>query len=496
MSLTLSGCFLKDIIFPGGSITPEVVSLTKTKLKYTYQDLSNNHRYAVDSTPLSGNPKLLIVPIWFTNSNKYISSSYKERVRDDIRKSYLGTDEETGWKSVSSFYYEESKGKLNLDGVVTDWYECGLSSTKFYSEQNGGVRTMNLVSEVVDWYKSAYNDPTMESFDADENGYIDGVILIYGAPDYGSLSTSSDSSNMWAYCYWLQRPRGTPTNPVPNSFFWASYDFMYGPTNKVGDYAAGDTSHCALDTHTYIHEMGHVLGLDDYYDYSGKYKPAGAFSMQDYNVGGHDPYSVMAFGWADPYVPTETCSISIKPFQDSHDIILLSPNFGSKSPFDEYLLLEFYTPTGLNKFDTDYHYTTYYPQGPKISGIRLWHVDGRLLRDGQIVTDIIQGGYHQHVMSNTYYMGSDMQDYYSPLGEEYCDYNLLQLIRNNTKATYKPTSYLTGADLFTKGDKFTMSKYSGQFVNGSKLNSRYTLGWSFKVDSISSEEAVITVTRG
>ena len=42
----------------------------------------------------------------------------------------------------------------------------------------------------------------------------------------------------------------------------------------------------------------------------------------------------MAFGWSDPYIPTETCEITINDFQSSHDLILLTPNsFNSISLF-------------------------------------------------------------------------------------------------------------------------------------------------------------------
>ena len=58
--------------------------------------------------------------------------------------------------------------------------------------------------------------------------------------------------------------------------------------------------------------------------YSQK-NPSGCFSMQDYNVGGHDPYSMMALGWVKPYIPTDSCEIKIKPFQTNHDLILLTP---------------------------------------------------------------------------------------------------------------------------------------------------------------------------
>ncbi len=502
-SVSLSGCSFFSSLF-GGNKTP--IELAPTELQDTYNDYMNNNFYVIDGCPTSGNPKLLVVPIWFTDSYKYIPEAQKEKVRNDIEKCYFGSDSDVGWKSVKTYYQQLSNGKLNLTGVVSDWYEYSESSQYFYTPSQGGERTTALVTEAVNHYKTSSGVTDLSSFDSDQNGYLDGVILIYASPDYGTLDKTNpdqNKSNMWAYCYWLQNPKGTPASPVPNTFFWASYDFIYGSNTKVGDYYAGDTRYCALDTHTFIHEMGHVLGLEDYYDYSEQYLPAGSFSMQDYNVGSHDPYSAMALGWANPMIPKESCTLALRPFQESHELILLSSRPSSVvSPFDEYILLEYYTATGLNAFDVEHPYLDQYPSGSKEVGIRLWHVDARLLEAKSraedervsIVSKIRSGYYYTHAMSNTYYKDGNA-DYCSLLGPDYYDYNILQLISSNNIKTYKNTYAFSRSDLFTKGMSFKMSTLRKQFVNGDRMNDNSSLGWTFKVDKLTGEQAVITFTR-
>ena len=495
-SLSLSGC---SFLFNKNA---NPVNLDPTRFEKTYNDYMNHNFYQLDGTPLNGSPKLLVVPVWFTNSNTYIPETQKEKVREDINKCYFGTDKDVGWKSVKSYYYELSQKRLNLSGSVASWYECGKSANYFYSEDQGNKNTVELVKEIGAYYKTQMTAEQYREYDSDNNGYLDGVILIYGAPDYGALK-NNNASNLWAYCFWTQVERGTIDNPVPNAFFWASYDFIYGDNTKVGNYASGDTSHCSLDTHTFIHEMGHMLGLEDYYDYSNQYIPSGGFSMQDYNVGSHDPYSVMAFGWANPMIPKESCTLRLRSFQETHDLILLTNHSSISSPFDEYLLLELYTPSGLNSFDTNYKYANAYPTGPKIPGIRLWHVDARLLKietrsdDARVsfAYDIDSRYFYRHAMSNTYYSEEHL-DYVSPLGKEYADYNILQLIRNSSKETYHPEYALSEYDLFTNGDTFKIKTFKGQFVNGEKLNDGSSLGWSFKVNKLNSSEAIVTVTKG
>lgn len=496
----------------------EGASVEPTSMAFDYGDLQANSFYSnMDACPTHGQPKLLIIPVWFTDSDTYIKAANKDNVRSDIAAAYLGSSSDTGWESVASFYEKESAGRVQLTGTVSDWYECNKASTYYYQEsddEDEAGKVPTLVDSAVDWYFKNHKSESRKDYDTDGNGYLDGVMLIYGAPDYGSMPVGDpyepDNDNMWAYCFWTGE-NSNKTTPNPNVFFWASYDFMYDSStarSRTGksNYGGGNCSHCVIDSHTFTHEMGHVFGADDYYDYSSQYCPAGGFSMQDMNVGGHDPYTAMAYGWADPFIPTESCQIDLHPFQSTKELILLTPSWNAyDSPFDEYLLLELYTPTGLNKFDSDYVYQNGYPQGPKQAGIRLWHVDARLAHyigndrfDSNLTSNVALDSVG-HAMSNTYYKSPDStysNNYISILGKSYADYNILQLIRDSSNATYKPgySDYLTANYLFVNNESFSMSKYAGQFKNSGKLNSNQNLGWSFSVSiSGTGEGAVATI---
>ena len=379
---------------------------------------------------------------------------------------------------------------------------------------NGNSRTISLVTTVSNWYFNTYN-PTAnrKDFDKDGDGYLDGIMLIYGAPD--NQAGNNNYENLWAYCYWVQNSSAQNVNsPGANAFFWASYDFMYGSntvyarTGIANGPSGGDTRNCTIDTHTYIHEMGHMFGLDDYYDYSGQYKPGGSFSMQDFNVAGHDPYSSFALGWGKAYIPTKSMTINLKPFATTGEMILLSPGFNQYgSPFDEYILLEYYTPTGLNQFDTTYKYGgnySQYPRGSQELGIRVWHVDARLFYYNSSYSGAFtmttnpntRNHKVQVAMTNTYSGGSSSsQDYLSALGNGYYDYNLLQLIRNSTTIDYKPTDDFDTNELFRMNSSFNMTTYKKQFYKSGKLNKNVDLGFSFTVDNTTADYATITVTK-
>ena len=484
LTISMSGCFF----FRKTNLT----ELDKANVTYSYKDYTARNVFDIDSTPLTGSPKLLVIPVWFTDSSEYVNNKYQ--VREDIEDAYFGSPETTGWNSVSSYYQTLSNGKVNITGTVADWYECGQSASYYaYSE----TTTVQLVKDATNYYFSHTND-SRRDYDYDGNGYLDGVMLIYAAPDYQSYAIGS---NLWAYCYWVQTLSPNVNNPQPNTFFWASYDFMYG--NGDGEkYHNGETSHSRIDTHTFIHEMGHAFGLQDYYDYSSQTSPAGGFSMQDYNVGSHDPYSALALGWADALIPTESCTVKLSSFQDSHQVILLKNSSFNGSPFDEYLLLEYYTPTGLNQFDTKYGYKFGYPRGVDSVGVRLWHIDARLIRITDVnnastykVTNTFEDGYgYYHAFSNTRYSSSSA-DHASPLGPSYSSHNILYLVRNSKTMTYSTSKAFNKDDLFKKGDSFDASTFKKQFPKGTKFDNGEEINWSFSVKKTTSNEVIIKLTK-
>ena len=475
-----------------------------------YKHFSHNNAYGSCATPSTGTAKLLVIPIWFADSSNYIAEANKETIRNDIQTAYFGTNEETGWRSVKTFYEEESLGAITLEGTVSDWYVESRSASSFGSENTGMNNTYALVSTVSDWYFQ--NNPTEKrtDYDRDKDGYLDGVMLIYAYPDYSQLNYNSSYGNLWAYCYWYTEDSANVTKPMPNQYFWASYDFMFSSSaaqehTGKSTKASGDTRYCTIDAHTYIHEMGHMFGLDDYYDYSGSYSPAGAFSMQDHNVGSHDAFSILSLGWGKAYIPTETTTIELKPLTKSGEMILLTPSWNQyNSAFDEYLLLEYYTPDGVNAFDCAHTYSGSV-KGSSSSGIRLWHVDARLVyynsqnvSASNITTNPNYSCRYgvQLAMSNTYNKNGVNQGYLSPLGSSYYNYNLLQLIHNNKSMTSSATNTnFSSSSLFGANSSFSMSQYGKQFYNNGKLNSKTDLGFTFEVNSLNSEYASITVTK-
>jgi len=450
---------------------PGTIEAVEKNLTYNNKDIFNNSYYSnVDCMPSTGNVNFLVIPVLFTN----ISISDKATLKSKIQTVYFGTQQETGWHSVKTYYETESNNQLQITGTVSDWYQSSYKSTL------GDEDVLDLADDAVNWYKTTYSTNCKE-FDSDGNGIIDYLALIYGAPH--------DGSTLWAYTAYTYTKTGVKESPVANPFVFASYDFM-----------ATDKRYCSYDAHTYIHETGHMLGLEDYYNYDSRssYNAAGRFSMQDYNIGAHDPFSKLSLGWCKPtlFNGYGTTSVELTPCSEGGNCIILSNKSANDfvSPFDEYLLLEYYTPTGLNAFDCSHSYDKTYPTGPLTSGIRLWHVDGRLLKNYNgltvnLVTNPVSGSRYKFAMSNS------TDSSHGSLVEEFRNYKLLHLLQAGGVNTYKMGNSLSSSDLFKSGNSFNMNSYKNFFVNTGKLNSGDDLDISFTVTSLTNSKATIEITR-
>ena len=465
------------------------------KVEYTYRGVTKGHTYVVHSQPegsyqktnlnrnyqsvwrqagfttmpYKGDAAALVIPIWFTDSSNFINIekidenglNQKQQIIQDLELTTFGENDEVPWRSLKTYYREESYGALNIVGKVSDWYEVNKASTD-YTYQDTSINA--LAASAVNWYFA--NNPSESRSDYDKNGdnKIDTLILYYGTNYHCFRDNGQPQSSNW-----LRRTNTTGDSYISN-YAWMSYATIYDidglKTTMTGQLDAGDLSRLnGLETRTMIHEIGHALGLSDYYDKTMTSEPVGVFNMQSSDTGGHDAYSVMAYGWAKPYVFSRNesnarteLSITINDFQSSGDMILLTPQWSeSNEAFDEYMLLELYTPTGLNRRDA----LRSDVDNAKVPGIRLWHVNAKL------------GSNYRHLYDNS---------------SNGANYDLLHLIRNDVNKDYRSLSRMNDADLFKEGESFDMNTFKSQFYNhDGKLDDGRNLGWKFEVTKITED---------
>lgn len=433
-----------------------------------------------------GSQNILVIPVNFTDYPCSALGGGCAGVKTKIQKTFFGASSDTGWESVASYYSKSSYGNLTLTGTVTDWFTLDKTTTELSETTGYGDQTYYVLRAAVAWYKTQ-SASNLTSFDKNSDGYIDAVWMVYSAPN--SFNDSSLDGNLyWAYTFWDYMQDANYTSPVANVYGWASYDFMYDGYGTS-----------LVDCHTYVHEMGHILGLDDYYSYtSGDWGAAGALDMMDYNVLDHNAYSKMAMEWTYPYVIDGTKSstdITLNPFESSGDCVIIN-NSWNGSAMDEYLLLEFYTPTGLNYKDSR---SGGYPgnglQGFTIPGIKIYHIDSRMGRVNWSTAEFISFTNSIDISSGSYYTDMVVSN-----SEEYStanpNFKLVHLLESGGTNTFKNSmATATNGTLFTAGETFTPSTFSSFFVNSGKFDDNSAIGYSITINSVSATSASISINR-
>ena len=295
--------------------------------------------------PAIGNPKVLVVPIEFSD---YVYPNPSVAV-ENIHQAFNGSAS-TSFQSLKSFYQTSSFEKLHIEGVVTQPFRTRYQAS-YYENLNSLDPNTVIIDEFMDTLNQTYD---FSEFDLNEDGKLDGLYMIYQHP------AGNWNSFWWAYLY-SYFGNQSYDGVMPKSYVWMPYEFLV--VNNQ------------LDTGTLIHETGHKLGLEDYYDYaindgSGNEYGLGGADLMDASVGDHNPFSKMLLGWIDPLVVTEDMDMSLLPYISSGQALLITDHW-QNTLFDEYIIAMYYTPTGFYQGFDDFYFDGR-------SGMVLYHVDARL----------------------------------------------------------------------------------------------------------------------
>lgn len=540
----LTGCeiFGGDHIYDGGATltlksssssstinsgSENVISPNQVTLELGFKDLQDRNPYsnAVSYIPSTGNSKLLILPIEIPGYE--FSFAEKSATKTDLEKVFFGDASDTYWESVSSYYEESSYNQLHLEGTVLDWFSASDVGYHTANSIRDTEDICTIIAAALDYYSVA-GDYNLDDYDSDNDGFIDGIWVIYSAPDFQTNEEVFNSSNLssdvyWAYTAWNVLDNYSPYNSSLDFsvFGFASIYFSYHEISR--GFSFTNTLVKELDAHTYVHETGHMFGLNDYYNYdtSAHTAPTGFADMMDLNIGDHNLYSKMLLGWVKPYIVIGDCDISLAYNTYKDSLVVLLPNRSKAlrqdsngnyifNPFSEYILIENYTNEGLNEYDSRYSYTN----GAKAisgSGFKVYHVDNRVyalmqysvnsslrLVEYDPTSTAQEDAYLLTFISNS--TGSQMGEkaFLESIGavcdDEINDYfNELTLIDEGNNYSYQisfyrrsGTSYqgiaASSSDLFKSGDAFSMSMYSDYFVNGN--DGKFNNGLSFNANVI------------
>lgn len=447
-----------------GFYSPDEVTIEKNITDYSYQSIYDWHY-----TPSTGKVPLLVIPVVIPGNEHRV----QKNTLDIIKTAFFGGDDELNFESLHSYYYKSSYGQLDFTGLVTDFYYPKRNSNSQYKKSTDlNINNLNgLVKESVDWAKDTY-DLNMADFDSDKDGTLDGVWIIYIR-----RVNPNDTSLYWAFTTTTSEV-GTGDNPCVNTYGWAGLDFL------TGDIYSEITPDDGCDGHVLIHETGHMLGLQDYYTYSSSnYSPLGRIDMMDNNAGDQNPYSKLLLGWIKPYVVTGNATITLKSDMSKDNVIVIpydskSYKFDSDGKlifnlFDEYIVIDYYSPNGLNEKD----YEAYKVQTVKDRGARVYHADARLVKltsdgndqydvelpnDPDSFVDDNEGKYYMFV-TNTESLNDSrpVESYF--LSDADNSWDEIRWISANKN---KLDSYSDNEGrLFKNGSTFSLEDYKEQFVS-------------------------------
>jgi M6 family metalloprotease-like protein len=510
---------MKDtmMVTVNAAATTSEIKTTSTASKYIYSDVDEST--SVHGLPSVGIQHMLVLPITISG---YESNATATNL--DTIKKVLGADpysdnstaeSVTGWESERSFYSKSSYGKLDLQFTVADWYACGMTKSQIVSKNaEGHSGYMYGIEEILSAALADYktkNDTDCTEFDNNGDGYIDGAIAVYSCPNDSDFDSDG---TFWAFSFECVTKDGyflTPnaSSPVMHKYFWSSYDMVGSGTYytaQPGRYGSSFAKSIPADAHTCIHESGHMMGLDDYYDYGtdtnndgttdSQYAPMAGADMMDENVIDHNSFSKYALGWENVQVvsgTTGSLSVTLKPaVTDASQVLLLPSSSGwNGSAFDEYILIEYFTPTDLNYLDSTYAYESR-ARAMGVQGVRIFHVDARLCtvdekgNAGDYVDNIVTSDTVGTLVAHTNTIDRSTKD-----GDKY---ELITLLDHAGVAHRTSTSNANNATLWTDGTSFDFSTYKSQFPSSTAMNDGGSMKYHVAFSNMTSAGVTCTIT--
>ena len=443
-------------------------------LRYNVKDAQNSMGYYSLNT--TGRQKLLVVPVQLRGATQWTSNMLSR-----LETAFFGTPEETNyWESVSSYYSKSSYEKLTLEGEVIDPIQLNYSVSQLSSYN----RFSDIISDyIVPAFDQQVDNQIKQEYDQDKDSYIDATIFVYSNP--------YDGDAYWAWVWYLQDQNASISNPSVGNYMWASYEFMNNSgTNRI-------------DAHTYIHETGHLLGSDDFYS-NEDYDPVGDLEMQSYNVGDMGAFSKFQFGWSTPYVidgSRDVVELTIGTSSLYSDEILINDNWNGSS-LDEYLLIEYYTPTQNNQLDSENSYN-----GSRMytkSGLRIYHVDARMAKLRKTYSGYSFVSYSDEINDDGYVyfpaasnLGRDWTYFDDP--SLFGSYKLVSLMQSDVvrgvsgARHFKNNGTASNSTLFDINETFTANDTS--FANGTNFNDGSLIGYSVTLISKNDTYATVRIEK-
>lgn len=328
----------------GLNFSPELVSRFVSRMSQTKGTNFMVTSGRTPGVPSEGRPQILVLLIDFDD---YPARAVDTRAA--VSAQIFGNAGRAPYESLSSYYRRSSFGKLNIEGDVHGWIRMGRRAD---IPETGEARD-NLIKKAL----LSLNGVDFSKYDGNGDGKIDHLVVVWTGP-----------SGKWNTFWWPFAVSGLPDTKFTVGGKGIGYLSWQGVVENW------DNPSSSFDTAALIHEIGHSIGLPDYYDYTPGVGPDGGlgyFDMMDGLKYDHNCFSKMMLGWIEPEIITRSGSYTIEPSHISGECLMILPPAGSSGPFGEFFLLE-------NRRKSGNDGNPYFPGG----GLVIWHVDARLANNG------------------------------------------------------------------------------------------------------------------
>ena len=184
-------------------------------------------------------------------------TDFSGTISSAIYKEHLFGNNSTG--SFSDYYKEVSYNKFYPTGDIYGWYNTTKSKSQAVEDAISFVTSaLTSCDNDIDFRKYDNDGPDNIPDSGDDDGYVDGLIIIFPGKSAAASGSDGDKNNIWPFAWSLYGDDEYSTN-----------DIGYNGANiKVHDYTLCPEKF-GNNIHTigvYVHEFGHILGLPDLYD--------------------------------------------------------------------------------------------------------------------------------------------------------------------------------------------------------------------------------------
>jgi len=235
--------------------------------------------------------------------------------------------------SMRDYYLENSYGNVDITGTVTVW----LRMPQLYSYYTAGSygfgtypQNAQRLAEDAIWAADPFVD--FSNFDADGDFYVDALFVVHAGP---GAEVTGNPNDIWSH-------KWQTSNPVPVDGVLAHSYSMEPEDGKIG---------------VFSHELGHVFGLPDLYDYGYDSNGLGFWTIMAAGCWGNggatpvhfDAWSKTKLGFVTPVEPPAGTLFAVEfPLVEYMPVIYKL--YMDNIPSHEYFIVENRTMRGFDAY--------------------------------------------------------------------------------------------------------------------------------------------------